>query len=130
LDPLFNLIIFFGLIIISRVITEKALKELNTEEKARLIDAFSSYRIYNFIAVAIILVLYFIALKYFTDMQLVSLTYIGVIFLLLLVLSWIAFKKMKQLQMPDKYIKKYLLSLAIKFVGFGFLLIQSLTMDF
>src|SRR5882672_4016035 len=41
------IVVLFAAIVISRIITERALKRLSPEDKARLVDSFSGYRILN-----------------------------------------------------------------------------------
>ncbi len=64
-DPLFGFIVLVVAVIISRIIMERALKLLGSDEKARLVDAFSGYRIYNYAAILILMVLYFASTRYF-----------------------------------------------------------------
>ena len=57
-DSTFGLVVFVSTYIIGRILNEGALRKLSVEQKAALLDAFSSYRVYSLIAVAVIFVGY------------------------------------------------------------------------
>jgi uncharacterized membrane protein len=118
---------FISAYIAGRIISERALKLLNQQEQAKLLQGFSKYRIFSLVGVIILVVAHY-ALQslmpnsYFATMP----VFIGVLVLYLLVNSFYAYKKLKGLEMPDKYINQFLLSTLIQYVGifvfFGFLL--------
>ncbi len=111
----------FVAIIISRIIMERALKRLGSNEKARLVDAFSSYRIYNYAAIFTLAVLYFASVRYIPRLNSVV---SPVFFISSLVatgaVSFLSYRKLKALEMPSYYVRSYLINLCIQYVGIGF----------
>jgi hypothetical protein len=73
-DSLLGLAMFVGAYIVSRIVRERALKRLSTEQKAQLLDAFSGYRTYFMSAAVCLPFLYFVAIKS-------GLQYLGIAFL-------------------------------------------------
>ena len=125
-DPLFGLIVLVAAVIISRVIMEKALKNLRPDEKVKLLDAFSGYRIYNYAAILILMVLYFGAMRYFPE----STSAIAPVFLISFLLatvttSVLTYRKLKSLGLPPQYVKNYLISFAVQYAGIAFLFAPS-----
>lgn len=117
-DPLFGVFAFIVTYIISRVINERALKRLTTEEKAKLLDAFSGYRTYNMV---IVLSLFFLVLA--GDRFLPQLrsklwpSFMGLLAALLITISSLSYRKLKNLDMPAAYIKSFLLSTGFQYIG-------------
>src|SRR5438874_2437971 len=121
-DPLFGIIALVIAIIISRIIMEKALKHLSSDEKARLVDAFSRYRIYNYAAVLVLMVLYLASTKYFLRFNFIITPLFFISFLVVTsILSLLSYRKLKALNIPAGYIRSYLISLGIQYVGIGVL---------
>lgn len=125
--PLLVIAILFATIVISRIITERALKHLSSEDKARLLDSFSGYRIFNSALLLGIFIIWFVAIKYLPHWH-STLTIIFVLSFLGLsaTISVLSYRKMKGLNLPAGYIKSYLLSLAIQYLGVGFVFVPLL----
>ena len=111
-------LIFFATIIVSRIISERALKQLNTEEKGRLLDSFSSYRLYNTYVSFGLVIAYFVLADYFWQG---SATLILVFIILFVAVSTtitvLSYQKLKGLNMPQSYNKSFLLRVGIQYVG-------------
>jgi len=109
-------------LIVSRILNERAIKELSADEKAKLVDAFSSMRAYNLIPLAIIVVGYLLAIKY-TGLSHMLLSYTYFIFLIayIVVSQVYVYRKLIRLNYPPSYLKKYTLSRVISFAGIGIL---------
>ncbi|MGH9752182.1 MAG: hypothetical protein ACREA2_05305 [Blastocatellia bacterium] len=125
--PLLVIVILFSAIVISRIITERALKRLNSEDKARLLDSFSGYRIFNSALLLGVFIIWFVADKYSPHWRstltiIFALSFLGVS----AAISILSYRKMKGLNLPAGYIKSYLLSLAIQYLGVGFVFIPLL----
>jgi hypothetical protein len=127
-DPLLGIVILFAAIVISRVISERALKQLTTEDKARLLDSFSVYRIANIALLLGIMIVWFVAIRFLPQWN-STLTIIFVVSFLgvSIVISVLSYRKMKGLNLPASYIKNYLLSLAIQYFGVAFVFAPLLT---
>lgn len=120
-DPMLVIVVLFAAILISRIITERALKRLKSEDKARLLDSFSGYRIFNSALTLGIFIIWLVLIEYlphwrFTLTAIFVLVFLGVS----AAISVLSYRKMKDLNLPADYIKSYLLGLAIQYVGVGF----------
>ncbi|MDX6614617.1 MAG: hypothetical protein QOD75_3803 [Blastocatellia bacterium] len=125
-DPFFGLIALVAAVIISRVIMEKALKRLRPDEKAKLLDAFSGYRIYNYAVILILMVFYFGAMRYFPESASAIAPMFLILFLLVTItISVLSYRKLKGLGLPPQYVKNYLISLAVQYAGIAFLFAPS-----
>lgn len=113
-----GIVVFLGSFFAARLVNERALKGLKQEEAARLLRGFSRYRIFSLVGVIVIVAAYFIAYYNFPDSAVASPPVImGVLVAFLLLNSVIAFRKLKQLEMPDDYINKFLLGTFIQYAG-------------
>ena len=126
-DMLFGLAMFVGAYIVSRIVRERALKRLSTETKAQLLDAFSGYRTYFMSAAVCFPLLYFVAIKLWPAGQsfLAPLFFVS-LGLLLLITSWLSFRKLKQLSLPTDYIRSFLISSGLQYLGIAFLVVPLL----
>jgi hypothetical protein len=121
-DSLFGLAMFVGAYIASRIIRERALKRLSIEQKAQLLDAFSGYRTYFMSAAVCLPLLYFVALRLWPGAQPVLAPMFFISFgLLLLIMSWLSFRKLKQISLPTDYIRSFLISSGLQYIGIAFL---------
>jgi hypothetical protein len=121
-DSLFGFAMFVAAYIVSRVVRERALKRLNSEQKAQLLDAFSGYRTYFMSAAVCLPLLYFLAFKLWPASQPLLASMFFVSFgLLLVITSWLSFRKLKQLSLPADYIRSFLISSGLQYIGIAFL---------
>ena len=108
------LVFIFG----TRIISEKANKKLSVEKKAELIDLFSNTRTRTFGLMILIIGLYFLALKF----QILPPSLTMALYLILL-LAFIGYntvaaqRKLKENDFPDEFIKSYLLTSTLRFIG-------------
>ncbi len=125
-NSIFGLIIFIIAYIAGRLVSERALKILTDEEKGRLLQGFSKYRIFSLLGVVVLVIIHYVLLSvapnsYFATIQ----VFVGALVLYLLVSSLFSFARLKKLNLPDKYINQYLLSTLIQYIGififFGFM---------
>lgn len=121
-QPFFGLAVFAAAYILSRIINERGLKILNKEEKARLIDNFSTYRIFSSIAVIVVLGLLIVSERFLrqlpSEYQLAfPLAVISVLFSL----NFIGYKKLTTLDLPRRYLNFYLISIFVQYFGIFFL---------
>ena len=120
-DPLFNFIFLIVAIVISRVIMERALRQPSADEKARLLDSFSGYRTWNLAAVLLLAVLYFAGMRYLPEWRLTwDLLFLASFLTAILAVSVFSYRKLKTLNLPTGYIRSYLFSLGIQYVGVAF----------
>jgi small-conductance mechanosensitive channel len=121
-DPLFGFLVFVAAVIISRVIMERALKPLSSDEKARLVDAFSGQRIYRYVVMFALMIAYFVVTRFAPQLYAISsLIFIIALMVVTTILSAFSYRKLKSLNLPSDYIRSYLISLAIQYMGIGIL---------
>lgn len=105
-------------IVVSRIVRERALKQLSTEEKGVLLESFSSYRLYNTFVSLGLVAAYFALTNYFPQSSsLLIVVFIILFFAISATISVLSYQKLKNLNMPHTYIKSFLVSLGIQYVG-------------
>ncbi len=116
--------LFLIAILISRVLAEKALRSLSSEEKVRLIDAFSGMRAFNLIPIVCIFGAYYYALHQTSiSYNTINILYLVVLFLFLVVNFMTTQSKLKSLELPISYLKFFGLSRTIQYIATGLLLV-------
>lgn len=123
-------IVFIATYIVGRIISERALNILSENERGKLLQGFSKYRIFSLVGIIVLVIVHY-ALQssmpnsYFASMP----VFIGALVLYLLINTVYAYKKLRNLEMPDRYINQFLFSTLIQYIGifffFGFLLNRS-----
>lgn len=113
--------------IAGRWISERALKTLTENEKGKLVEGFSRYRIVSIVGVVVLLILHFAILNLMPDNSGTTLSIFVVLFVVYLLGSTIyAYRKLKSLEISDNYINQFLFSTLVQYVGlfvfFGFVL--------
>jgi hypothetical protein len=99
-------------------VSERALRQLSTEEKGTLLDSFSSYRLYNTVVSLGLVVAYIAATSYFPrSYSTLTLIFIILFFTISATVSVLSYQKLKNLNMPNGYIRSFLISLAIHYTG-------------
>jgi hypothetical protein len=117
-DTTFGLVVFVSSYIVGRIINEGALRKLSVEQKAALLDSFSSYRIYSLIAVAVIFVGYIFSVYFFSRYDYFINTFFFVLIIcVMLYNSFFAYKKLYTLDLPPGYMKSFWLSSIIQYIG-------------
>jgi uncharacterized protein YacL len=111
-------VLLLGLMFFSRTINEKATKKLDQDKKAALVDLFSSGRMYTFGILIGIIVLFFVSMRFnLLDSMITYIIYIVSIFAFIIITSLFSYRKLQANDFPDSYIKSYLLSTSLKFIG-------------
>lgn len=111
-------VLLLGLMFFSRTINEKATKKLDQDKKAALVDLFSSGRVYTFGILIGIIVLFFVSMRFnLLDSMITYIIYIVSIFAFIIITSLFSYRKLQANDFPDSYIKSYLLSTSLKFIG-------------
>ena len=115
---MFGFIMLMIAILISRIVSEKALKKLDADQRSLLIDQFSSQRIWSLGLIIVIVAGYFLALKTNTFQPLTMLAlYLLVIAVFMLIQVKIALKKLHDVSIDRDYIRAYKLSTTIRAIG-------------
>ncbi len=112
--------VFFISIIFSRIISEKAFIQLSQEQKISIVDSFSKMRTYNLIPIGTILLAFFLLEKYISLNSIGVFSFLAALSAFLIFFQWLSVRKLKKLDLPEKYIKKYFISRLIIMSGFIF----------
>jgi hypothetical protein len=113
-----GLVVFIAALLISRVIRERALRNLEEDEAARLLQGFSGFRTYSLVAVlALVAVFFGISYAYPQQSFRTAQVFMGILVAFLLITGVIAFRKLKELRMPDAYLNSYLLATFVQYAG-------------
>jgi hypothetical protein len=111
-------ILLLGFIFASRTINVRATKKLEPEKKAELIDLFSGNGILTFGILIGIVVIFLISLRFhLIDPLITYVIYIISLLCFIMITSYISYKKLRRASFPDSYIKSYILSTSLRFVG-------------
>lgn len=111
-------IIFILSIFGARIINEKGLKQLTTEKKGLLVQAFSDLYKYQLIFLAVIIGLYFLLMKLFPgDMEIIITGYFSLLGILMFVHGYAISKKLEQYSIPKTYTRFYIWGTLVKTGG-------------
>ena len=113
-----SMLIMLACILISRFISEKAMKELSPEKKVELIDLFSGNRKKSLILMFVLVALFFGFIK----LNFIALSYLtifyGILFLtILIVRMYSTYRKLNQNEFPLDFIKRFLIANSISVLG-------------
>lgn len=111
-------IIFILSIVAARIINERGLKLLSTEEKGLLVQALLALSKYQLIFLALIIGLYFLVTKLFPEnMSYIMAAYFSLLIILMFVHGVAISKKLQQYAIPKSYTRTYILSTFVKTGG-------------
>ncbi len=114
-------VVFFWLasIFASSVLYNKALKKLDTEKKAELIDKFAGFRNYSLLIMIVIIAIYFILLqKELVDSRTLTICYLITFIIYLAVVNYYTYSVLKKNNFDPGFIRGYLTTVIIRFTGF------------
>ena|SRR5687767_12310955 len=105
-------------VLIARILNDRANKKLDQSKKAELIDLFSKSSAYHFGILIAILSLFYLNIKMNCIGPTLALTIYTIFFVLFFIgISYLYHKKLKDNNFPESYIRLYLLSICIRFLG-------------
>lgn len=117
-------VLLLGGILISRMMSERALQELYPEQKVQILDSFSDLRKYAMIPFIVLIVAYFLLMAY--------LPHYGIIWIGLMVVAFISIqigmtrkviKRLRELHMPEGYTRTFLRSRMVVLASFLLMLL-------
>lgn len=111
-------ILLLVFIVVSRTLSEKAMKKLDPDKKVELIDIFSTGRTTQSVILIILMVAFFASLRWRVVPPLISyITYVAVILTFLVIQGFKSVKLLKKHNFPDFYIRSYLITTSLRFIG-------------
>lgn len=116
---LIGLVILFAAYAINRFVMTEATKKLADSDKLKVFEVFSKRNNLTTVLVLTIVIIYFGAIQYLpqfiTQITIVYLT----LFITYLIFRFVSnYKKLKQIKMPETYIKSFITSYSIFILGF------------
>jgi len=113
-----SFVLLLGFILASRVISASATKKLEQDKKAALIDLFSGSGIYTLVILVGIIILFFLGMRFhWIDPLLIYIIYIISLLGLIIISSYLSYKKLKTSNFPNSYIHAYILSTSLRILG-------------
>ncbi|MBC8071152.1 MAG: hypothetical protein IAG13_22695 [Deltaproteobacteria bacterium] len=100
--------VFIAAVIVSRILQERALRRLSTEEKGRLVEAFSAYRMFALLPLAAIAGLYFAMsqLDALTTATMLAI-YVPLALGFAVVMQVLVYRKLRKLSVDPAYLRVY-----------------------
>lgn len=130
-EQYFAVAVFAVSFIVSRIIDDRSLKLLSIDEKARLATAFSKYRLFSSALLIVVVILLLASEKIVSNSSAqISFAYPLVVVPLSLLLTFFSYRKLAVLNLPKAYLKMYLLSSLIQYVGLVFIFIPNMAKSY
>ena len=120
--PAFGVALFITSFVIARIVHERALRRLSTEEKGRLVEAFSSHRIVMLLPIAAMAAMYFAVSRFDLPMGTFLSVYIPAVLLFAAGSHVYVFRKLREIECDPEFIRQFGLSRVISLLGFASLL--------
>jgi len=113
-----GLIIGVGFSVISSVVNYKSTKKLDQENETKLTDLFYGTGFYNYCIWFLLTTLFFIGIRFQVfDKLTVYAIYIVSFLGFITITNYISFRKLQRNSFSDSFIKSYLLSKSLRFLG-------------
>ena len=117
--------LLFSSVIVGRILQERAMRRLSTEEKGRLVEAFSQLRMVSLLPLAALTGLYFAM----SSLDVMTLEFLLALFLpamlaFALVMQWIVRRRLQALQFDPEFQRGYGLARAVSLIGLGLFLLS------
>jgi len=112
-----TIMIFMVTILLSRYINSEAVKKLSMEKKAELIDTFSGFSVRSMVPLLLIIGGFYFAVNYMENYLLYLTLLLSVAGVYVVGLQVYIYKKLKNMDYPLSYIKQYILSVVVRFIG-------------
>src|SRR5882672_4582881 len=108
-DPIFGVIVLAWAMLVNRILAERALKRLSTEQKAKLLDSFSKHRTNSIVVVFVLLLIFFIVGRVSPgSYPIMAWVFLGLLVLMSVVTTFLSHRKLKRLSTPKDYINNFL----------------------
>lgn len=111
-------LVLLATLIVSRIVNERAYRQLSKDEKVRLMDGFSTTRAYAFIPLFILIAAFWLLVTYTTiNLQYLTVGYFSLLICYVLIRTGMNQQKMRQLDLPKSYQRMFTISQMISLVG-------------
>lgn len=123
--PPVGMAVFLAAIIVSRIVQERALRKLSTEEKGQLVEAFSGLRLFSLIPLAALAGLYFLmmSLEALTSTLLLTI-FLPATVLFSVVMQVLIHRRLRSLSLHPDYVRAYAIGRGLFLAAFILLLLS------
>lgn len=105
-------------IIVSRFISERGYRALDSEQKLRLMDGFSSTRMYSMVPLLVLVAgFWYLVTNTEIDKQLVTTAYFGLLIVYIVARTVLNQRKLLTLEMPAAYRRMFMIAQTVSLVG-------------
>jgi branched-subunit amino acid transport protein len=119
IPPAVGMAAFLTAIIVSRILQERALRSLTTEEKGRLVEAFSGMRLFALVPLAALAGIYFVVMGIDAQTTATLLTiYVPTALLVAICMQAVIHRKLHKLQVHADYLRAYTIGRVLVLAGF------------
>ncbi|MCD0462042.1 hypothetical protein [Roseiconus lacunae] len=113
-----GVIALIAAIIVSRFISERAYRALDSDQKLRLVDGFSSTRMYSMIPLLVLVGAFcFLTTKTDINKSTITFAYFGLLIVYVVVRTILNQRKLIALDMPVPYQRRFMTAQAVSLVG-------------
>ncbi len=117
-NELIPIIILLVAIVLSRFVMERALKDLSDDQRGRLLGSFSAYRLANTTIIFGLVLLFLVGQNYYPELaRQFTILFVALFIGISLSISILSYRKLRQLEMPDHYVRSFIIGLLIQFIG-------------
>jgi len=118
-----GIIVLLIFMFVGRWMGANALKELSIEQKIKLLETFTSYRKYVLIPVVVVIGLFLFGLEMFPHQRIMLMVFYFVSLVLVLMFSnFYIFRQLKEVDLPQSYLKRFWISRSLIYSGLGLFL--------
>lgn len=111
-------VVLLATMIVSRIISERGYRKLDSDEKLRLMDGFSKTRSFSMIPLLLLIAAYwFLITQTDIDNQYVTIAYFGLLVLYVVIRSILNQRKLTQLELPTDYRRTFTIAQIVSFLG-------------
>jgi len=115
--------VFFGAFVIGRIVEEKAIRRLSTEQKGQLVEAFSGTRLLMLVPIAALAAAYVAIAQLQLDPTTVLAVQGAVLLGFVVVAEFLVRRRMGTLALPSDYLRLSGIGRSVKLAGLAFMLI-------
>lgn len=124
-----GLVVMLVMVFASRMVNEKAMKKLSSEEKGLLVDGFASNRMWSLGLIILLITGYFLVVRFeVVNMLMGVVTYLVLLTVFIAVQFITSDRKLKELGLPEDYIRSFRISVLIRITGMVLFFLLSIAM--
>lgn len=124
LPPALGVALFITAFVAARIVHERALRKLSTEEKGRLVEAFASHRLVALLPMAAMAAMYFAMASFGLSPAIFLTVYIPAVLVFAAFSHAYVFRKLREIGCNPAFVRQFGVSRAIALVGFAMMLLS------